>query len=168
MKRVAQLANKKWHRCCYWHIFKWVGRKKETVVVVLAMTGAVVAHCQVHAQATMPAPQINFIFFFFFFFVIIIIIFVFFFLLLFCFLQCSSRYCSPALRAFIIILKIVVWLTRAFSSLRAVRARPNLVVHSNWPLLHIYTNGDVDRLKERREGDEEEEEDEEEKQENSF
>jgi len=42
----------------------------------------------------------------------------------------------------------MAWLTRALSSLRAALVRPNLVMHSNWPLPHIYSNGNAERLKE--------------------
>jgi hypothetical protein len=36
------------------------------------------------------------------------------------------------------------------SSLRVVLAYPNLAMHSNWPLLYIYTNGDVREIEGRR------------------
>ncbi len=47
---------------------------------------------------------------------------------------------------------MVAWLSRVLvrSSLRIVLAYPNLAMHSNWPLLHLYTNGVVKEIEERR------------------
>ena len=127
---------------------------RETTVGEIA-----VAHCWMHAQGILPALQINLIFFLLVFsfssssFSSSLLIRVWQCLLLACPTSIHRRSVDDGMAA-VCVCVCVCARARVFLSSSCARSlvRSNLVMHSNWPPLllppplHIYTNGDAERL----------------------
>jgi hypothetical protein len=141
VKDVACLTNKKWHRCRYCYTTKWEeGRRNCSSNSGRRSGRTLLSACTRHLAC--PSNQSYLLLL-----RLRLRLLVFLFFIAFTSLAVVDA-CLPYKHSSSFCRWWYGWRARfPLFGLRSL-ARPNLVMHSNWPLLHVYTNGDAERLKE--------------------